>query len=408
MAERARQFTENEVSPRLEYKPVKWAIPEELRGIISYNPRHDIQDFLDLANLQGKIPPQEFAQLQIQTINRTRRQLEKNLGERFRVKKSKIEYFLEDSILQNPDYYPEPVIERYERCREFLAENGSTETKRETAEVEGMHQIEKIFTGSYLQDGQKVIIISPKGPEGTLYRNNYFDVYKQVDGKIIMTRYHSTHDYQGFLKAARKADPAFDSSQEEMADDAYFCKNPIITSLSTDQILETFAIDLDTQSEKINQEIIAVCKPYVDYYIRVLEENPLNIKEIKKALNTVYNVADEAEREIGKGPLVERESIPYSTFATVERAVNFYGQQPVRTVSNGCRGGQQGFSLNQPGFLRNLAFLTGARSIVDFAPFVSNSNEDTSDFPCPQCGHMITYGAGIKQCPRCELPATCG
>ena len=113
-----------EDSPRQEYKPVEWAIPSEFKGIMNYNPRHDIQDFLDLANLQGKIPPEEFAQRQAQTINRARRQLGKMLGERFRVRSSQVEYFVEAGSLKSPDY-PEPVIERYEKGRRFLAESGS-------------------------------------------------------------------------------------------------------------------------------------------------------------------------------------------------------------------------------------------------------------------------------------------
>src|SRR3989344_8531800 len=123
---------------------VRWAVPPEFAGITTYNPRHDIQDFLDLNSLQGQIPPVEFTQRQIQTVNRTKRQLAKNLGERFKVRSSQIEYFIENGSLKSPDY-PDSVIERYKKGQQFLAENGSTETKREQAEINGMQAIEKIF-----------------------------------------------------------------------------------------------------------------------------------------------------------------------------------------------------------------------------------------------------------------------
>ena len=126
------------------HETVKWQVPTEFEGIMAYNPRHDIQDFLDLAALQGKIPPQEFVQRQILTINRTKRQLEKTVGERFKVRSSQIQYSIDNGMLKSPDYV-EPVIQRYEKAQRFLAENGSAETERESAEVEGIRQIEKIF-----------------------------------------------------------------------------------------------------------------------------------------------------------------------------------------------------------------------------------------------------------------------
>ena len=187
MAERTIQFTGNEVSPRQDH--IKWEVPEEFEGIMTYNPRHDIQGFLDLTRLQGEIQPEEFTQRQIQTINRTKRQLVKNLGERFRVRSSQVQYFIENGALKSPDY-EEPVLERYKRGQKFLAENGSAETEREESEVYGIREIEKIFSSGKMQNSDKVIIASPKGPEGTLYNDNYFDVYEQINGKIIMTRYH--------------------------------------------------------------------------------------------------------------------------------------------------------------------------------------------------------------------------
>ena len=73
------------------HETIKWQVPLEFEGIMAYNLRHDIQDFLDLESLQGKTPPEEFAHRQIQIINRTKRNLEKAIGERFRVRSSQIE-----------------------------------------------------------------------------------------------------------------------------------------------------------------------------------------------------------------------------------------------------------------------------------------------------------------------------
>ncbi len=397
----------NRHSSSQEYKPVEWAIPEEFQGIINYNPRHDIQDFLDLANLQGKIPPEEFAQRQIQTINRTRRQLEKMLGERFRVRSSQVEYFVEAGKLKSPDY-PEPVIERYEEGRRFLVESGSAETEREQTEVDCMRQLEKIFSEGELREDEKVLIVSAKGPKGSLYNDNYFDVYEQKGDKIIMTRYLSTHSYEGFSRAAQVANSYLNWQEPEKLDAAYFFKRPIVTTLSTDRILEIFAVDPATQPEKINQEIKKDCEPYTAHYIRMLIENPSDIEEIKKALNTIFNVSDETELKTRPSTWVEAKTIPYPQFASIEQAVNFYGSQPVRIVSNGCPGGQSGFSLNQPSFLKSLGLSIGAMSTVDFAE-ISNSNagEKTLNCKCPFCGMRVEakISSGKISCPKCHNSA---
>src|SRR3989344_5498357 len=213
---------------------VSWQVPPEFEGIMAYNPRHDIQDFLDLAALQGKIPPQEFAQRQAQTINRTKRQLEKAIGERFRVRSSQVEYFIKDGILRNPDY-PEPVIERYEKGKQFLAETGSTEREREEAEIRGIVAVENIFARDNLMNNEKVVVISPKGLKGTLYNDNIFYVFEPEDGKITMTRYYSNHSPEGFFNAGQTADQGINWQEPPELDAAYFLEKPIVTSLTTEE-----------------------------------------------------------------------------------------------------------------------------------------------------------------------------
>ena len=405
------------------HETVKWQVPTEFEGIMAYNPRHDIQDFLDLAALQGKIPPQEFVQRQILTINRTKRQLEKTVGERFKVRSSQIQYSIDNGMLKSPDYV-EPVIQRYEKAQRFLAENGSAETERESAEVEGIRQIEKIFAEGKLRENEKIIVVSPKGPEGTLYGDNHFDVYELKDGKIVMTRYHSTHNYLEFFKAAQKASPNRNWPQTDQLNAAYFLQRPLVTSLSTDQILETFAIDLDTQLENLNQQIKEDCLSFINYYIRTLLEDPLNIDEIKKTINTIYNVADESEKKHQNNAHsktkqatvhhMEESIATFLPFASIKQAINYYAMQPVRPVSFGCPGGQKGFSINQSPILRSLSSAIGARSVVDFAPFATINDEKVEDFQCPgtkkdgtKCTYIVRAYSGTTKCPECGMEATC-
>lgn len=423
---------------------VTWQIPEDFQGIISYNPRHDIQDYLNLKNQNGKIDPRQYIEEQIRIDNRTRRQLEKAIGERFGVEKSTWDYFVEGEVLKSPDY-TEPVLKRYKKGQRFLAENGSVETAREDAEVRGITAVERIFSQHELHANQKLVIASPRGPEGTLYEENYFDVYKErEDGSIEVTRYHSTHSYEGFHKAAQKADPTFKSPPENKPlDAAHFLDKPIITSLSEDEILELFAIDTEAQSYRESQEIIAVCTPIITAYINTLAEDPLAIDQIKKTINTIFNKADWAKQQIDESekPDNQQRSIPrlraglcqagpelrpalYPSVKpdlhpiAVMREIDHYGSQPVRPSTRGCPGVQRGFTVNQPAKLRAAARLISAKSVADYARLAKNTlddeDEDTSDFPCggtkengEPCTYIVRYGSGTTKCPDCGRPAVC-
>ena len=420
-------------------EPVFWEIPKEFKGIMGYNPRHDIQDYLDLKSLNGKIPPEEYAQLLIQTNNRTKRQIEKALGERFGVEKSTIEYFIvTDGRLYSPDY-PGPIVEEYEKGRRFLTTNGSTETERETAEVEGIAKIQELFTntsevspGSSEVEEAKIIVISPQSPEGSLYTENLFDVYQKKSGKINMTRYHSTHSLESFLKAAQAVSPQFRDPSEGL-NAAFFLKTPIRSQKSLEEILAVFGFDKSAQKYQVNQQIIEACTPFILAYIRTLIENPLDIEKIKLTLNAIYNVADLTEKQLReekkttyatcflRGPTSKRE-FEFSEVGpqNTNNLINHFGRQPVRPVARGCPGGQKGFNVSQPPLLKQLARAIGAKSVLDFAPFTDDEDEDTSDFQCPgwkvdpetdkkeKCTYIIRYGSGVRKCPGCGMEATCG
>ncbi len=412
------------ISPSNEH--AYWHIPEEFQGIMNYNPRHDIQDYLDLKNLNAKIPEDEYAQLLIQTNNRTKRQLGKAIGERFGVEKSTIEYFIDSNGRLVSVDYNEPVVERYEKGRKFLAQNGSTETEREATEVRGIIKVQNLLNKPEFLEDQTIIIVSPQGGEGSLYKANYFDIYRETSSGITMTRYHSTHNLEGFLKAAQDVDSNFPPPQELTA--SHFLETPIVTNLPDQQILDRFNLDQKSQEYYINEEIIKACMPYIFYYINTLIENPLNLNAVKKGINAIYNVADEADKKLKdkiKSTLtklfnrssrnMDVDNTNIAAFAANASSVNYYGTQPVRTVGNGpCPGDQKGFSLGQSPLLKNLAKLIGAFNVGDFGKFLRD-DEDTSDFPCggrmpngSPCTYIVKYGSGIRKCPECGKEATCG
>ena len=132
-----------------------------------------------------------------------------------------------------------------------------------------------------------------------------------------------------------------------------------------------------------------------------------DIERIKLDLNSIFNAADRV-KNIFEKPASE----PVSGVGFLFGLPNMLGRVPVRTVAAGCPGGQKGFSVTQPSFLKEFATAIGAKSVIDFSPFAEN--EDTSDFQCPgykkdgvKCTYVVRYGSGIRKCPQCGMEATC-
>ena len=413
-------------------EPVKWIVPGDFEGIIAYNPRHDIQDYLDLKNLDGKIPQAQYAGRLIQTNNRTHHNLEKALGERLAVEKSIFHYFLDETGELWSEDYPEPVITRYEIGQRFLEEKGSNEVKREKAEINGIKEVRRIL--AQCRD-VTLVIASPRSKnckhgkeenpkdedENILYHDNYFDVYVQSGKNVTVTRYHSTHTYQGFLDALCQIDPNYQKTREgQVLNPAYMLARPAQTQQPITRILEKFALNHKTKSSDVCQEATEACTPLFLSYIRTLIENPLAIERIKLTWNAILNTFDDTVKSIEqtkrekafakfKKDKANAQNVITPTrpfFQNVEKQIQIKGREPVRTVSGGpCPGKQKGFGLSS--VLSRFARAIGAKSVADFASFASGEDEDHGDFPCPRCNYIITYGAGIKQCPGCGLEATC-
>lgn len=407
-------------------EPVKWIVPEDFGGIIAYNPRHDIQDYLDLKNLEGKIPQAQYTELLIQTNNRTRNNLEKALGERLAVEKSTFHYFLDETGELWSEDYAEPAVTHWEKGQRFLEENGSSEVEREKAEVAGIKKVRSILAQ---KRDVTLVIASPRAEnckhgeeenpededEDILYHANYFDVYVQRGKNVTVTRYHSTHSYNGFLNTLYQIDANYQKpAGEQVLNPAYMLARPAETTVSLAQILEKFALDKRTKSTDLLREATEDCMPFILSYIRTLTKNPLDIEEIKLTWNTILNTFDEtidsielAKRKKAFTEFVASRPI-YSFPQSVEAQIQIKGREAVRPVSGGpCPGKQKGFSFSSA--LSILGTAIGATSIADFAQFANGEDEDHSDFPCPRCGTIITYGAGITQCPNenCKMKATC-
>lgn len=422
----------SDLQPAPVQEHVAWNIPQEFSGILKYNPRHDIQDYLDLKNLEGKIRADQYIEFLIQTNARTSRNLEKALGERAVVTRSTFRYSVNPEGLLVSDDYQEPVVQRFRSGQKFLAENGSNETEREAAEIEGMEEVQRILAQG---ENTTLVIASPRSKdckhdkdenptdesEDIMYHDNVFYVFVQNDGVTTGTRYHSNHTNEGFLNALSKIDPDYPTLTEgDEVPTAHLLANPAQTTESVDRILEKFALDKRTKPSDIVQSAVEDCMPMILSYIQVLATNPTDLENVKLHINAIFNNFDRELKQLEQQKTVralngfqERKAAildkPYfPVFASIQQKIQRLGRLPVEPSTRGCPGKQQGFALSSA--LATFGNSIDAVSVADFAPFnnlFSTSEEDKSDFPCPQCGFMITYGAGIKQCPDCGLEATC-
>lgn len=410
-----------------------WQIPRDFEGIIAYNPRHDIQDFLDLKTLNGKVSQQEYFDLHTQTINRTRRQLEKAIGERFLVEKSTIEYYVDSAGRLRSEDYEEPVIARYERGQRFLEGNGSTEIDREKSEVQGLKEVERILATS---GDTTVVIASPRSedckhgeeeqpknePKRILYHANFFDIYVKKGIKITMVRLHSTHSYKGFLQALAYIDPNYPvPSVDQQVNATYMLANPAQTTKTTEEIMDRFALDIKTQDYEDNLMVLEACTSFFLSYINTLVRNPLDVDTIKLTINTIYNVADKTVDDLKRAKkfakveeyktAVQAIKSRFENFspAAIQAAINISGRQKPKSSGGGpCPGEQRGFEVTTTSLIPNLMQSLGTMSVAEGATIQDLLNsEDTNDFPCPRCGFIIEYGAGIEACPGCGLDKTC-
>ena len=331
------------------------------------------------------LPPSYNVVFDIQNFNEPliRKNLETDLGERFNAQISRVEYYFEGNLLKNP-LHNEPFVQIIKSGIENRKKyEGAHDRKRELAELEGFWKVQTDLLDENRE--VKVIAICPRGPEGSCYRRNFFDLYERKNsGEILMTRYSSQITTDQFTETVRKIEPDYGKNSD--CDDIYFLQNPIKTTITTDEILQIFQPDREALSPEQLENIVAVCKPLIDAYIGEPSE------KIRRAL---LNFADDIALRPNTQVVLENQ-VKNKEFLPI--VIDSLAARPVRFVVTGC--GAQG------SFQANASFLP--YSVSEFGqPFTAKS-EDTSDFPCPRCGHIITYGSGTKKCPGCGLAATCG
>ena len=357
--------------------------------ILGYDPLFDIEAYRRLQGLRLQVSVDEYNRLKNQLNTRTRHNLETALGERFKVELSQVIYQIQDGQLVSSEH-DQPFLEIIKRGQKYRQENGSNDTLRELAEVEGFTKVQDLLVSGNWPLDPKIIVISPRGQEDSIYQHNFFDVWEKDGDRIIMRRYTSSATYEQFRVAAEFLDPF--NNLPGNPTDADFLKTPLITYKQIDEILALFPPDEGVITRQELANIIAICSQLIENYIN----NPSS-----KTFTALLNFADALTftPEV-KSPYTSRVRMRITPM-TVKRLIDFYGSQPARQVATGC-GLQLGFRST----------VSGQWSVVNFSPFsvsefgIAGALEDqygTLEIHCEECGanYLRTPGKLEKSCRFC-------
>lgn len=351
----------------------------------------------------------EFKRQEEQLSLRFEEDLKSEIRERFCTQQYQTIYTLRDGKLINRQY-DQPFGQIIKKGIESRRQNGSTDQTREQAELIGFERIEQILNG--IAEPSSVVSISPRGAKESIYQRNFFDVFqKQENGQIIMTRFTSTATLEGFQAAAQKLNPG--EPRPIVPTDAYFLSHPLKTTASLEQILEAIELDKTAMEKDYVESIVENCMPVILAYVNNPSEAgyraAVNFADILAGKKTLPNFqSNDSAIERLSDSLSFRSTINLDfrrqrkSHGTVYQlsTINYLASLPVRPVQTGCGiSGSTGI-----GSVQTFSKLS-AWSVADFGR--GGLDEDKSDFPCPRCGHNITYGAGITECPGCGLEAAC-
>src|SRR3990167_9979850 len=131
---------------RTQIQDTKYKI-QDTKEILGYEPLFDIQAYQDLTAKENLLSPQEFSRRKTQLDMRTTKNLETMLGERFNVEISQVIYQIRNNQLISP-LHDEPFLDVVRLGQRYRQENGSDETERELAEVEGFERLQQIIAMS--------------------------------------------------------------------------------------------------------------------------------------------------------------------------------------------------------------------------------------------------------------------
>lgn len=349
--------------------------------ILSYNPVLNIWNF------------QRFGQYDLENFKKHEEiQIETLLEERYGVTKRPAEFTTqEDGEVYSKDFPNQPFDVVLQRGIEYRRQEGSKEQEREQSELIGWVKIREKLLDKKTPLGSKFIVISGPGiVKGTMYPDNYVDVYesatdfKEKKRIIRRKRFMSGISYEDYTDEIKSQKPDyFDNFKGPV--DAWFLENPIfVDTKNPDEVLESiFKENKSKTSPKDFEEIFTACMPIIQFYINILCDPEFEPKDLAIAFNAIINKADHQKEALKQK---KKENIVYES---VQQQINYLGHQPVQNILAGC-GLSGGFNVRSK---NNIL----ANSVAQFG--VEKDQFGELEFECTN-GHKNRRQRGelIKKC----------
>ncbi len=385
--------------------------------------REEVRNYnvvLEYVNYKNLKTPEEIEQFKEYGLQ----QIKTALMERNSAAISVVEYAIgKDGKIYNSLFPKEPFEVVLQRGIAYREKQGSKDLPREYAEFEGWKQACTALMDPTTPIGTKAIIISGPGTaEGSLYKDNFIDIYRNVKdsitGKISIkiTRFASGLSFKQYFNKVKDLNPNyftdhFDESQipDNSLLEKTFLGNPIWINSAVDSRSEYEIIDQHFDIRKtamktedannVWERTYDVAKHFLDTAIC---SKTLNPKLIAKLWNALLVKNDLEAAEIRKNEKFESNMLkPERQFKNIYEEIAWLGNQRVETIMAAC-GVSTGFDFNKNG--KGDSFLT--KSPLDvLSNSVAKFGLDKDDmgplkFKCPECKYENTrpYGKLIEKC----------
>lgn len=367
----------------------------------AYDIGFDLKAYRTLLDSRPWLSSDQFQRQRSQLDQRTHHNLVTALGERFNVAVSQTTYYLEDNRLKHP-HHDEPFLEVAKRGQKYRRQFGNPQDyHREQAEITGLERVQQLLATSDQEPETNILIVSPRGPEGSDYTHNFFDIYQpSTDGQITMTRFATSATYQDFWQLVISQGPNF--PRPTKLTDAFFLAHPIVTEKSISEIIDKLPKAQETLNQNDFQTLLEIWAPLITTYLNALIDNPTEYS-LGRLYNSLLNYSDHTRTIFKRSdPKTAYSKSPNITGVfQLENIISYYASLPVRQVKVGC-GIQTGFSLQSiptiPSFLNFRPFST-----AEFANSCTDCGGSQNHFHCPGCNGQIESGRGHTVCPHCGL-----
>lgn len=321
-------------------------------------------------------------------------QMETHLGERFNVGLSRVEYEIRDGQLYGKDM-DKPFIDSMKKGRDIRKIDGQlVDRDREDAEIVGFEKIQALLLNPDTPVGTMMLSVSPKGPEGSSYQKNFYDIFTVYERDGV--RYVEARRYASGLKLDeyREKCKVFGGVEIDNADPAAsLLANPIPVenTLSAQDLHEYLHNDHEFMDEKTFAIIKKHCEAIAKEFALALLDEPANESRHALLFNAYLNKADEiAERIKKEGVENWDKRVPIGDAYAIRREVEWYGALEVKEVMTGC--GVSG------GYEASKSTLT-PYSVGEY----SKDKYGERTFNCPECKKENTrpYNQLLTNCQHC-------